>query len=105
MADSMADFVFFRGDVNLGALTLTGGEFPWHHGTFSPTAEFENVRPLFDELFESVNGGEGNFPEIWSRINDPPVYLHSLFDGETYHTFILHIREERFRLRLGEADK
>lgn len=100
----MADFVFFRGDVELGALTFTHGDFPWHQGTFSPTAEFEDVRPLFDELFESVNGGGGDFREIWNRINEPAVSLRSLSDGTTFHSFILHIRGERFRLRiLGDA--
>jgi hypothetical protein len=96
----MADYVVFRGDVELGSLTFTGGDFPWHQGTFSPTAEFEDVRPLFDELFESVNGGEGDFGEIWNRINEPAVCLQSLSDGTTYHSFILHIRLGRFRLRI-----
>ena len=96
----MPDYTFFRGSVELGALTLEGGDFPWHTGAFLPTDDFGDVRSLFDELFESVNGGKGKFDEIWNRISEPGVYLQSLRDGDRVTDFILHIRKGRFRLRL-----
>ncbi len=98
----MPDYAFFRGSVELGALTLEGGDFPWRTGAFFPTADFDGVRSLFDELFESVNGGKGKFDEIWNRISEPGVYLQSLHDGNRLTEFTLHIRRGKFRLRVME---
>src|SRR5262249_61999113 len=38
-----------RGDVLLPGLVVTGGDFPWLQGQVRPTAEFVEVRPLFEE--------------------------------------------------------
>jgi hypothetical protein len=99
---SMPDYAFFRGNVELGSLTFEGGDFPWHTGAFFPTDDFDDVRELFDEMFESVNGGRGKFHEIWNRITEPGVYLQSLRDGNRLTKFILHIRGGKFRLRVME---
>lgn len=98
----MPDYSFFRGNVELGALTLEGGDFPWHTGAFIPTSHFYGVSSLFDELFDSVNGGTGKFNDIWNRIIEPGVYLQSLHDGNRLTEFTLHIRRGRFRLRVME---
>jgi|JI6StandDraft_1071083.scaffolds.fasta_scaffold155967_2 hypothetical protein len=99
---TMPDYAFFRGNVELGSLTFEGGDFPWEKGTFIPTADFDDVRELFDELYESVNGGKGKFHEIWNRITEPGVYLQSLRDGNRLTKFTLHIRRGKFRLRVME---
>ncbi len=98
----MADYALFRGNVELGVLTLEGGDFPWQTGAFFPTDDFDGVRSLFDELFDSVNGGTGKFNDIWNRIIEPGVYLQSLHNGNRLTEFTLHIRRERFRLRVME---
>ncbi len=84
----MPDYVFFRGGVELAALTVEGSDFPIYFGTFSPTADFEDARLLFEQLDACVHGGEGNFDEIWNKIIQPGVYLQSLHDGERIDDFI-----------------
>lgn len=98
----MPDYVFFRGNVELVALNLEGGDFPWETGAFFPTDNFDGISSLFDELYESVNGGMGKFHEIWNRITEPGVYLQSLHDGNRLTKFTLHIRRGTFRLRVME---
>lgn len=96
--ETMADFVFFRGGQKLGTLTVLEADFPWYKGEFCPTPEFEEVRPLFEELFLSPT--KEAFDETWGKINEPGVLLESRHDQPDYHTFILHIRKNRFRLRI-----
>ncbi|MFY7752862.1 MAG: hypothetical protein ACOVQU_13785 [Exiguobacterium acetylicum] len=96
--EPMADYVFFRGGQELGTLTVLEADFPWYKGEFCPTPEFEQVRPLFEELFLSLTSG--TFDETWEKINEPGVLLKSRHDATNYHTFILHIRKNRFRLRI-----
>lgn len=63
-----------RGDVTLGHLRRTGGDFPWHHASFTPTEAFEEVRHLFEEVqrlgriateCEQLGDDEG-----WDRVTD-----------------------------------
>ena len=96
--DTQAEYAFFRGGQMLGTLKLDYSEFPWHRGEFVPTPEFEEVRALFEELFHSPMNG--TFDETLAKVNEPGVCLKSLFDDSTLHHFILHIRNNRFRLRL-----
>ncbi len=98
LEETKADYVFFRGGQELGALTVLEADFPWYKGEFCPTPEFEQVRPLFEELFLSLTSG--TFYETWEKINEPGVLLKSRHDETNYHTFILHIRKNRFRLRI-----
>ncbi len=96
--DTQAEYAFFRGGQMLGTLKLDYSEFPWHRGEFVPTPEFEEVRALFEELFQSPMNG--TFDETLAKVNEPGVCLKSLFDDSTLHHIILHIRNNRFRLRL-----
>jgi hypothetical protein len=96
--ETNADFVFFRGGQKLGTLTVVETDFPWLKGEFCPTPEFEEVRPLVEELFLSPTSDA--FDETWEKINEPGVLLKSRHDDPNYHTFILHIRKNRFRLRI-----
>jgi hypothetical protein len=97
-----ADYAFFRGGKKLGTLTIGESWFPWYQGEFHPTPEFEEVRPLFDELFLMPTSDA--FEETWAKVNEPGVCVKSLHDETTFDTFILHIRKDRFRLRILKFD-
>lgn len=100
--ENQADYAFFRGGQMLGTLKFGYSEFPWHRGTFDPTPEFEEVPALFEELFQSTMNGK--FDETLEKVNGPGVCLKSLLDDSTLHHFILHIRKNRFQLRLLKPD-
>lgn len=91
-----------RGGKQLGTLTIGDSWFPWYQGEFHPTPEFEEVRPLFDELFMMPTSDA--FEETWAKVNEPGVFLKSLHDETTFDTFILHVRKDRFLLRILKFD-
>ena len=94
----------FRGDVLLGNIQEETLDFPWTLGTFTPTSDFEPVRPLFDALSSSssLQGRERmrEFELAWCRIATPDLRLVPDEPGEpTITEFILHINGNRFQLR------
>ncbi|PTM57497.1 hypothetical protein [Desmospora activa] len=69
-------FYLKQGDTILGTLhPNNNGDFPWMHCEFKPTASFEQVKPLFDELCHLSEQEEDNqavlerLEECWAIID------------------------------------
>lgn len=51
-----------RRDALLGTITITGADFPWLHGTFTPEPAFAEVKPWFDEVLALMAAEEYEEP-------------------------------------------
>lgn len=99
---SDARLQFHRGEAPMGTLTLASYEFPWWSGPFAPTEAFEEVRPAFERLWQSVHGGSDDFDDVWREIASPGLSLRTADGREEWPEtmFRLHVhRGTRFRLR------
>ena len=90
-------FHLFRGDVLLGTLaqTVPLEKLAWQGGVFAPTAEFERVRPLFDnELHLLRTSRLAEWRDMWNEIQRPGLRLEPLSGGEVATKFLIHIENE-----------
>ncbi len=87
-------FYLKRGDTLLGVLELCGGSFPWHEFKFEPTAAFDEVRPLFEQM---------NFEKIEAL----GLHLVGILNGEeiNYFDFGLNIHGHQAQVRFGTRIK
>lgn len=88
----MADYRLYCGDELLGALTHTDDDFPWHNGTFEPTPEFEEVRPLFERELALLNADRmDEWESAWESIAALGLRLVPARAGADIDEFLLHI--------------
>lgn len=81
-----------RGDELLADLVVTGGDFPWLSAQVRPTAEFEEVRPLFEEelrRLDHLDEDPGPWETAYRRIRQAVCLLAP--DGRPVPEFLLHI--------------
>jgi len=91
-------YQLFRGDVLLGVIREETPDFPWTLGTFTPTAAFAAVRPLFDALKGTSTMQEWN--DRWLQLHSPGLRLVPDDSSEpTITDFVLHIDGTRFQLK------
>jgi hypothetical protein len=90
------DYRLYRGDELLGTITHTDDDFPWHNGTFDPTPEFEELRPLFEQELALLNSGKMDEWEMaWGAITAHGLRLVSRSPGADIDDFLLHIDGEQ----------
>jgi hypothetical protein len=81
-----------RGATLFGSIEISGADFPWLNGIWSPNAAFAEVKALFDHelalLDEDEPGGEWEF--AYKAIWRAGVRLFSP-DGRAVPEFLLHI--------------
>lgn len=63
-----------RGDDVLGTIDVKpgGGDYPWHSGTFHPSAKYDAVRALFDTELRLIRANTTDDPvqwEAWEHVN------------------------------------
>lgn len=78
-------------DSVLGSIEITGGDFPWLSGTWSPTAAFAEVKPLFERqlaLLEQEH--DDNWDDAYRDTWRAGVRLF-VPDGRQVPEFLLHI--------------
>jgi hypothetical protein len=103
----MGTFELRDGEVLVGVLRENGGDFPWIHCSFEPTAAFDEFRPLFERLLVSVESEEfGVADEIFGVIQDR-LQLVDLDDPERIGKFLLHVERDTawFRFLTKEQSK
>lgn len=66
----------YHGSILLGDITEVYGEFPWMHGSFSPSKDFASYSALFQYLTDENSNWEG--PPPFGDDDDP-------FDDKTWH--------------------
>jgi hypothetical protein len=94
MADNKPDLEFWRGGELLGTIIHLPAkdDFPWRHGTFTPTAAFEEIRELFVESRELLKAQNYDaWDELWADIEDPGLQLVWLDDGRVEEDCLIHI--------------
>jgi hypothetical protein len=94
----VAVYRFFRGDTLLGTVvqSFREAEAGWCGGYFEPSAEFERVRPLFDNELHLLNTSRrGEWREMWEEIQRPGLRLEPLSGGATLAGFTIHIEQDR----------
>jgi len=94
---SVIAFHLFRGDELLGTLVRSpaSAHSVWQGGTFEPTAEFERVRPLFDNELHLLKAKRlMEWKEIWEEIQRPGLRLEPVGGGEPKTAFIIHIEND-----------
>ncbi len=84
------------GDLVVGVIDVTGGDFPWIIGTFHPTKAFDDFSDLFARELALVDGGQleahmQEFEGIWQEIERRLSLVKP--DGTAAAKFLLHIRE------------
>lgn len=67
-----------RGAVVLGTIDVKPGDadLPWRSGAFTPSAEFEPVRDLFDRELKMLRANTANDPAQWDAWEDLHAELH-----------------------------
>lgn len=89
-----------QGDTLLGTLTVDDGDMPWWYGGFRPTADFEPYRPIFAAWSKAVSDrDEAAMDTAYQAIKALDLVITRTDDTEPITQFILHIDEDRFRLR------
>ena len=70
---------------------------PWFICSFSPTAAFEEVKPLFDRELELLNAGDSEedaWEEIMGQIDALKLRLTEAENGNNIEEFLLHIQND-----------
>jgi hypothetical protein len=89
-----------QGDTLLGTLVVDSGDMPWWHGRFQPTSEFEPIRPAFNAWSEAVDdGNESTMDSAYRSLEALGLAITVAGDSEPITPFMLHIDNDRFRLR------
>jgi hypothetical protein len=67
-----------RGNVLLGTITARPPDSgsPWHNGAFSPSAEYESVRELFEHELRVLRANTDDDPEQWDEWEAVHAELH-----------------------------
>lgn len=88
----MADYHLYCQDILLGTLTSAADDFPWRNGSFDPTREFEEFRPLFDRELALLNADRmDEWESAWEAIATLRMRLEPVTAGPAVHEFLLHI--------------
>ena len=98
MTTSVVTFRLFRGDMLLGTLVhpVSPENLAWSGGAFQPTAEFERVRPLFENELHLLKAKRlPEWKEMWGEIQRPGLRLEPLAGGEPVTSFVIHIENDR----------
>ena len=89
-----------QGDTLLGTLTVDDGDMPWWYGDFRPTADFEPFRPIFAAWSKAVEDqDETAMDTAYQAIEALDLVITRTDDPESITQFMLHIEDDRFRLR------
>jgi hypothetical protein len=93
------------GDLVVGVINVTGGDFPWIIGTFQPTEAFDEFSDLFARELALVDGGQleahmQEFEGIWQEIEKRLSLVKP--DGITAAEFLLHVRENEAWFRFSD---
>src|SRR6516225_5490829 len=91
----------YRGQTLLGSIEVdrTKDDFPWLQGAFTPTADFESVRPLFDAEL-ALRGQSPEWDEAYAQIVQPGLRLEDSESGKVHDQVLIHViegQEARFR--------
>lgn len=87
-------WTLWSGERPRGTITITGGDFPWLHGSWSPTDAFRELEPLFREELRLVrriaDGGEASVAwGVYERIRAAVTSRDP--DGAVVPEVLLHI--------------
>lgn len=75
----------------LGTIELAATDFPWVSGTWTPTAAYEEVAPLFADELQLLDADDNSaWDQAYQSIYDAGVRLHYP-DGRQVPEFLLHI--------------
>jgi hypothetical protein len=88
---SMRVFELRHGEVIVGVLRETGGDFPWLHCSFEPTEAFAEYRPLFERLERSVEQSDMAVADDLFGIIQDQLQLVEVDDPDLIGKFLLHI--------------
>jgi hypothetical protein len=89
-----------RGDALLGSIDVKPGEadFPWYSGVFHPTAEFEDVRELFERELRLLRANTSNNSAQWdhweaihAELHDPGLRLQAPDHSYEATEILIHI--------------
>jgi hypothetical protein len=68
----------------------------WYGAVFEPSAEFERVRPLFEnELHLLKSRRLPEWREMWGEIQKPGLRLEPLGEGPPITSFVIHIENDQ----------
>jgi hypothetical protein len=90
----MSAYRLVRSDVVLGVVTHdpSQDDFPWQGGVFSPTADFDDVRPLFEEELRLLNADQMDaWIPAWDNIDRVGLRLEPLSGGTPITNVLIHI--------------
>lgn len=67
-----------RGDDVLGTIEVKpgGADLPWYSGAFHPSANFDDVRALFDQELQLIRANTRDDPVQWEAWEDVNARLH-----------------------------
>lgn len=90
----------FRGDALLGAIEVKPGDadLPWRSGSFQPSADFEEVRDLFDQELRLLRANEADDSALWddweavhAELHDPGIRLEAADRSYRADDILIHI--------------
>jgi hypothetical protein len=104
------DLDLVRGDALLGSIKVKPGglDHPWSSGVFTPTAEFESVRELFEHELTLLRANTSDDPEQWEdweavheELHEPGIRLQSRDKAYQADEILIHIDGAEAWWRLG----
>jgi hypothetical protein len=92
---------FLRLDAeDLGILTWTDTDQPFHNYRFAEKPAFERVRHLFEEELRLLNADRmDQWPAAYQRVLDTGIRVENLDGSSRLHEFILHIEGDKAWMR------
>jgi hypothetical protein len=101
-----------RGEVELGRIVITGGDFPWVAGRWAPTAAYAEFAPLFADILrhlgyteledpDEFEAGMHAFDAAVDAVEGAGIRLHRP-GGSAVAMFLLYLEGDRADFRFSD---